>query len=74
MWSGPLHDVEFTNKVLEHVQANSDKYGTSARMKGMLTVAKEVRARSSQSYCSSPSEQTYPTMISQLIYTFPCLC
>ena len=43
MWSGPLHDVEFTNKVLEHVQANSDKYETSARMKGMLTVAKEVR-------------------------------
>lgn len=43
MWSGPLHDVDFVNKVLTHVQTNEDKYGTSARMKGMLTVAKEVR-------------------------------
>ncbi|KIP09582.1 hypothetical protein PHLGIDRAFT_126174 [Phlebiopsis gigantea 11061_1 CR5-6] len=41
MWSGPLHDKNFIGKVLDHVEANSDKYGTSPRMKGMLTVAKE---------------------------------
>ncbi|KAH9952240.1 N2,N2-dimethylguanosine tRNA methyltransferase [Amylocystis lapponica] len=41
MWSGPLHDPSFITKVLEHVEASEDKYGTSARMKGMLTVAKE---------------------------------
>ncbi|KAI0831385.1 N2,N2-dimethylguanosine tRNA methyltransferase [Trametes gibbosa] len=41
MWSGPIHDREFISDVLSHVEANEDKYGTSARMKGMLTVAKE---------------------------------
>lgn len=42
MWSGPIHDSEFVTKVLEHLADNVDKYGTSTRMKGMLTVAKEV--------------------------------
>ena len=42
MWSGPIHDSEFVGKVLEHVNTNDDHYGTSLRMKGMLTVAKEV--------------------------------
>ena len=42
MWSGPLHDPDFVSDVLDHVEANEDKYGTAARMKGMLTVAKEV--------------------------------
>lgn len=42
MWSGPIHEKEFVANVLEHVEGNEDSYGTSARMKGMLTVAKEV--------------------------------
>ena len=42
MWSGALHNPEFVSSVLTHVEANEDKYGTAARMKGMLTVAKEV--------------------------------
>ncbi len=42
MWSGPIHDTDFVAKVLEHVEGNPDSYGTSTRMKGMLTVAKEV--------------------------------
>jgi tRNA (guanine26-N2/guanine27-N2)-dimethyltransferase len=42
MWSGPIHDSEFAASVLEHLESNQDKYGTSTRMKGMLTVAKEV--------------------------------
>lgn len=46
MWAGSLHDKEFVGKVLDHIEANSDKYGTSARMKGMMTVAKEVRFQS----------------------------
>ncbi|KAI0647130.1 N2,N2-dimethylguanosine tRNA methyltransferase [Trametes meyenii] len=41
MWSGPIHDKEFVSNVLGHVEADEDKYGTSSRMKGMLTVAKE---------------------------------
>ncbi|GJE90805.1 N2,N2-dimethylguanosine tRNA methyltransferase [Phanerochaete sordida] len=41
MWSGPIHDTEFVSKVLEHVETNEGNYGTSPRMKGMLTVAKE---------------------------------
>ena len=43
MWSGPIHDKEFISNVLSHVEESEDKYGTAARMKGMLTVAKEVR-------------------------------
>jgi len=42
MWSAPLHDADFVGKVLAHVEENKDIYGTSARMKGMLTIAKEV--------------------------------
>lgn len=42
MWSAPLHDVEFVEKVLKHIEENKNLYGTAARMKGMLTVAKEV--------------------------------
>ena len=45
MWSGPIHDPEFVAKVLEHVDNDADHYGTSVRMKGMLTVAKEVSSR-----------------------------
>ncbi|KXN86864.1 tRNA (guanine(26)-N(2))-dimethyltransferase [Leucoagaricus sp. SymC.cos] len=41
MWSGPLHDPAFVDRVLEHVEANQDHYGTAPRMKGMLTLAKE---------------------------------
>ncbi|PCH38052.1 guanine-N2--methyltransferase [Wolfiporia cocos MD-104 SS10] len=41
MWSGSIHDPAFIAKVLEHVEMSEDKYGTHARMKGMLTVAKE---------------------------------
>ncbi|KAF8892558.1 tRNA methyltransferase [Infundibulicybe gibba] len=41
MWSGHIHDTPFVTKVLEHLEANQDQYGTSTRMKGMLTVAKE---------------------------------
>lgn len=42
MWSGAIHDTEFVTKALEHVEANESLYGTVKRMKGMLTVAKEV--------------------------------
>ncbi|KAE9391642.1 N2 N2-dimethylguanosine tRNA methyltransferase [Gymnopus androsaceus JB14] len=41
MWSGPIHDTDFVSKVLEHTETNTEQYGTAARMKGMLTVAKE---------------------------------
>jgi tRNA (guanine26-N2/guanine27-N2)-dimethyltransferase len=43
MWSGLIHDVEFVTGVLNHLENNQEKYGTSPRMKGMLNVAKEVR-------------------------------
>ena len=43
MWSGPLHDSDFIGKVLEHLESSKDRYGTAVRMKGMLTVAQEVR-------------------------------
>jgi tRNA (guanine26-N2/guanine27-N2)-dimethyltransferase len=41
MWNGPIHDSQFIGGILEHLEGNEGKYGTSTRMKGMLTVAKE---------------------------------
>ncbi|KAF8212204.1 N2,N2-dimethylguanosine tRNA methyltransferase-domain-containing protein [Mycena galopus ATCC 62051] len=41
MWSAPIHNPEFIGKVLNHLENNESQYGTAARMKGMLTVAKE---------------------------------
>ncbi|KAJ3564295.1 hypothetical protein NP233_g8393 [Leucocoprinus birnbaumii] len=48
MWSGPLHDSGFVGRVLEHLEEHKEHYGTAARMKGMLTLAKEVRLRPHQ--------------------------
>ena len=42
MWSGPIHDSEFAAKVLEHLLEEPTRYGTAMRMKGMLTLAKDV--------------------------------
>jgi tRNA (guanine26-N2/guanine27-N2)-dimethyltransferase len=42
MWNGQIHDLHFVGRILEHLEGNEDKYGTSTRMRGMLTVAKEV--------------------------------
>jgi tRNA G26 N,N-dimethylase Trm1 len=42
MWNGQIHDAQFVGRILEHLEDNEDKYGTFTRMKGMLTVAKEV--------------------------------
>jgi len=42
MWNGPIHDPHFVDRILEHLYGDEDKYGTSTRMKGMLTVTKEV--------------------------------
>jgi len=44
MWNGPIHDPHFVGRILEHLDDNEDKYGTSTRMKGMLTVTKEELA------------------------------
>ncbi|KIM28758.1 hypothetical protein M408DRAFT_329214 [Serendipita vermifera MAFF 305830] len=41
MWRAPLHDVDFVKRVLAHVEQDPSRYGTSTRIKGMLTVASE---------------------------------
>jgi len=42
MWIAPLHDPDFVQKVLGHVESlGPTRYGTYPRMKGMLTLAKE---------------------------------
>ncbi len=43
MWLGPLHDPDFVGRVQESVERDRGLYGTAPRMKGMLTLAKEVR-------------------------------
>jgi tRNA (guanine26-N2/guanine27-N2)-dimethyltransferase len=42
MWLGPLHEREFIDELITTVEAEKDNYGTFARMKGMLTMAREV--------------------------------
>ena len=68
MWSGPLHDPEFVSDVLDHVEANEDKYGTAARMKGMLTVAKEVSGTSTRRF-GAPLIATVGTRRAFLFHT-----
>ncbi|KAI7900790.1 N2,N2-dimethylguanosine tRNA methyltransferase [Cokeromyces recurvatus] len=41
VWGDKIHDDEFVARMLQHVKENETNYGTSARMKGMLSVIKE---------------------------------
>ncbi|KZS99220.1 N2,N2-dimethylguanosine tRNA methyltransferase [Sistotremastrum niveocremeum HHB9708] len=41
MWMDAIHDRSFVDRVLAHIDASGDKYGTVTRMKGMLSVVKE---------------------------------
>jgi hypothetical protein len=45
MWSGPQHVKNFTGRLLRHIESEEAKYGTSSRMKGMITLADEVKSR-----------------------------
>jgi tRNA (guanine26-N2/guanine27-N2)-dimethyltransferase len=42
MWLGPIQDASFAQRVLKGIEGDKEKYGTWARMKGMLTVASQV--------------------------------
>ena len=42
MWLGPLHDSEFVDELITTIEAEKENYGTFPRMKGMLTMAREV--------------------------------
>ncbi|KAF8576392.1 N2,N2-dimethylguanosine tRNA methyltransferase [Ramaria rubella] len=64
MWSGALHDKEFTTRLLKHIETEETKYGTASRMKGMVTLAVEELETpfyftpsrvASFFHCSSPS-------------------
>ncbi|XP_070580611.1 tRNA (guanine(26)-N(2))-dimethyltransferase-like isoform X2 [Ptychodera flava] len=41
MWAEPLHNAEFVSNLLKTVQANPDRFKTSDRIIGLLTVVKE---------------------------------
>ncbi|KAL7009826.1 RNA methyltransferase tRNA(m5U54)methyltransferase [Cystobasidiomycetes sp. EMM_F5] len=40
MWIGKLHDEAYVDRILQHVDSDEDAYGTSTRMRGMLTLAR----------------------------------
>ncbi|KAL0083090.1 N2,N2-dimethylguanosine tRNA methyltransferase [Phycomyces blakesleeanus] len=40
-WAGPLHDKDFVERMLGHIDTNRTNYGTNQRMTGMLTVIQE---------------------------------
>lgn len=62
MWSGPLHDPSFIARMLDHLESNQSNYGTAVRMKGMLTVAKEVYDALLVCHLSSTIAQELPTL------------
>ncbi|KAL3895302.1 MAG: hypothetical protein SGCHY_004779 [Lobulomycetales sp.] len=41
VYGGKLHDAEFVSKMVQHVKDSEEKYGTKARMTGMLSVIGE---------------------------------
>lgn len=41
MWSAPIHDVDFIDKMLKRIERDGEQFGTSERMVGMLNVARE---------------------------------
>ncbi|KAL8280543.1 hypothetical protein RQP46_007191 [Phenoliferia psychrophenolica] len=40
MWGAPIHNLEFVEQMLEHVEKNPTDFGTTTRIVGMLSVAK----------------------------------
>ncbi|SAL98380.1 hypothetical protein [Absidia glauca] len=40
-WVAGLHNQTFLDKMLQHIHANEENYGTSTRMKGMVSVIQE---------------------------------
>ena len=42
MWLGPLHQPEFCAAVVESVEREKASYKTHARIKGMVSVARDV--------------------------------
>jgi tRNA (guanine26-N2/guanine27-N2)-dimethyltransferase len=42
IWKEPIHDLDFVEKLLEHVKTNKKSYQTSERLEGILTVISEV--------------------------------
>jgi hypothetical protein len=42
MWLGPLHDSGFCKAVVESVEREKENYKTFARIKGMVSVARDV--------------------------------
>ena len=41
IWSHPIHDVDFLQRVIESVKQNSDRFTTSNRIVGMLSLMAE---------------------------------
>ena len=42
MWIGPLHNPDFIDKMLLHVESGDATYATAPRIKGMLSIARNV--------------------------------
>ncbi|KAJ2949554.1 hypothetical protein O0L34_g15473 [Tuta absoluta] len=41
IWSAPIHDEAFVSRVLSHVEANPDLFGTAKRIQGVLSMVRE---------------------------------
>ena len=42
MWMGPIHDKDFTSRILESIKEQQDQYHTWPRIHGMVSIANEV--------------------------------
>ena len=43
MWLGPIQDSEFCDEILETLDSGKHTFGTEARIRGMVSTARDVR-------------------------------
>ena len=59
IWSDPIHDVKFVEKLAQEIEKDKDKYHTYQRMKGLVSVIGEELPH-------SPLYYTLPSLASSL--------
>lgn len=60
MWFGPLHDPLFCDEVLTTLDSGKHKFGTEARIRGMVSTARDVRLICSHRNSTLRSTSTLP--------------
>ena len=65
MWTGPIHNKEFVEQMLAHIEDHGSDFKTADRIKGMVTVAKNVSFRARVTDTRAPGTDRALLIISQ---------